>query len=132
MLAAIAATEHYLVSREAMSLAFAAVAFLSYLGAVPALGGLIEQIQAEAAGLPKNALAIMRLQILGVGVFLLATAGGHLLADLSGVAPLGMDFLRVLLLGLSFTALQASDYIRRTNPASPSGGGRGRLQRYTA
>src|SRR5680860_86030 len=40
----------------------AAVAMLSFTGAAgQSKGGLVEQIQAEGAGLPKNTLAVMRL-----------------------------------------------------------------------
>jgi hypothetical protein len=132
VLSALAAAEHYLLSRNPMSILFAGIAIMGYLGAMPALGGVVEQIQAEAAGLPRNALAIMRLQILGVGVFMLATSAGHMAADLAGARPLGIEFLTTLALGISFSALQASDYIRRTNPATPSGGGGGKLHRYNA
>jgi hypothetical protein len=132
IVAALSATQAYVFSHQFMSLVFAAVAILGFMGAMPAMGGVVEQIQAEAAGLPKNTLAAMRLQVLGIGVFMLAVATSRVLADLTGQAPLNLEFVNNLLLGMSFTALQASDYIRRTNPITPSGGGRGQLRRTPA
>jgi hypothetical protein len=126
VVAALAAAQQYAFSHQFMALVFAAVAILGFMGAIPALGGVVEQIQAEAAGLPKNALALMRLQVLGIGVFMLAVAVSQGLADITGQTQLTIQFVNDLLLGVSFTALQASDYIRRTNPATPSGG-RGQL-----
>lgn len=125
VLSAIAATQHFSLSKDPFSLMFVVVALLSYLGATPALGGLVEQIQAEAAGLPKNFIALMRLEVICVGLFLLFTAIGELAAHLFAGAPLTSGVAHNLLLGCALTALQGSDYIRRTNPATPSSGGRG-------
>ena len=125
VLSALAATQHFAVSHDFTVLLFTAVALLAYMGAMPALGGVVEQIQAEAAGLPKNTLAIMRLFILWVGAFLLTSVVVDVVADLIGSEPLDRQFALDLLMGVSLVALQASDYIRRTNPSIPSSGGRG-------
>lgn len=131
VVAALTAAQQYAFSHNFMSLMFAGVALLGFMGVMPALGGVVEQIQAEAVGLPKNTLAAMRLQVLGIGVFMLAVAISQVLADVTGQTPLTLQFVNNLLLGVSFTALQASDYIRRTNPATPSGG-RGQLHKHLA
>ena len=65
VLSALAATQHFAVSHDPTVLLFAVVALLAYMGAMPALGGVVEQIQAEAAGLPKHARDHAPLRILG-------------------------------------------------------------------
>ena len=84
--------------------------------------GLIEQLQAEATGLPKNTMAFMRLFILTVGVFNIASAACAFVASFGSGPITAGDVAVPLLIGLSLTALQLSDYIRRTNPVTPSGG----------
>lgn len=125
VLSALAATQHFAFSHDFMVLLFAAVALLSYMGAMPALGGVVEQIQAEAAGLPRNTLAFMRLFIFWMGAFLLTSVTVRAIADLIGSEPLDAQFALDLLMGVALVSLQASDYIRRTNPSIPSSGGRG-------
>jgi hypothetical protein len=125
VLSALAATQHFAVAHDPTVLLFAGIALLAYMGAMPALGGVLEQIQAEAAGLPKNSLAIMRLFVFWVGALLLTSAVARMFGDLLGSAPLDTQFALDLLMGVSLVSLQASEYIRRTNPATPSGGGHG-------
>lgn len=135
VLSALAATQHFSVAHDPTVLLFAGIALLAYMGAMPALGGVLEQIQAEAAGLPKNSLAIMRLFVFWVGALLLTSAVVRMFGDLIGSAPLDTQFALDLLMGVSLISLQASEYIRRTNPATPSGGGHGgsgRLKRVLA
>jgi hypothetical protein len=130
VVSALAATQHFGLSHDPTVLLFAAVALMAYMGAMPALGGVVEQIQSEAAGLPRNTLAFMRLFIFWMGALMLTTVSVRVIADLTGSAPLDKDFALDLLLGVSLVALQGSEYIRRTNPSTPSSGGRGgRLKR---
>lgn len=132
VISAWAATQHFMVTHNPIVLAIASVALLSYMGAGQSKGGLVEQIQAEAAGLPKNTLAFMRLEILGLGVFQLAIAVGSILAYFPSDALFSQAVGEPLLLGLALSALQFSDYIRRTNPATPSNGMRAGPRRSSA
>jgi len=117
-----AAAQHFMLTREPNMLLITCVALLSYMGMGHSKGGLVEQLQAEATGLPKNSLAFLRLFILAVGVFNVAVAACALAASF-GAEPIASSKITVpLLIGLSLTALQLSDYIRRTNPVTPSGG----------
>jgi len=117
-----AGVQHFMVTRDATMLLISAVALLSYMGIGQSKGGLVEQLQAEATGLPKNTLAFLRLFILTIGVFNLAV-GACTFAASFGSAPIkASDVAIPMLIGLSLTALQLSDYIRRTNPVTPSGG----------
>ena len=126
VLAALSATQHGVLFQDAKVYIFTVVALLSMTGLGVTRGGLVEQIQAEAAGLPKNAIAIMRMEVLLIGVWQLAIASCGLVAALltSDISPVP-DIARPLLLGIALTSLQASDYIRRTNPNFPTRGGRG-------
>lgn len=125
IVSALAATQHGVLFKEPAVFIFAGAALMSFVGVGQSRGGLVEQIQAEAAGLPKNAIALMRLQVLMIGVWQLAIAGGGFLAALGANVSITTDIVKPLLLGLALAALQAGDYIRRTNPITPSGGGRG-------
>jgi hypothetical protein len=129
VVSAVAATQHMIIFGEPILLLIAAAAVISFLGAGQSRGGLIEQIQAEAAGLPKNAVALMRLEVLILGLWHLAIAAGGFAALLTAPGSILELLIKPLLLGLALTALQASDYIRRTNPATPSRGGHGMLAR---
>src|SRR5687767_1653890 len=67
--AVLAASQYGISFRDPFQLVIAAIALLSFTGAAGhSKGGVVEQLQAEAAGLPKNTLALMRLGILAVGV----------------------------------------------------------------
>ena len=122
---ALAATQHGVLFRDPKVYLFVVVALLSMMGVGQSRGGLVEQIQAEAAGLPKNAIALLRLEVLMIGIWQLAIAGGGFLAALESNVSITAHIVRPLLLGLALVSLQAGDYIRRTNPNFPSGGGRG-------
>jgi hypothetical protein len=128
VLSAAAAIEHMIVFDDPILVLVAAVALLNFIGAGQSRGGLVEQIQAEAAGLPRNALALMRLLVLILGLWHLAIAAGGFFALLTEAGSVLDLLIKPLLLGLALTAFQASDYIRRTNPATPSGGNRGRAR----
>jgi hypothetical protein len=119
-----AATQYFSLTHDPIVVAIIVIAFLSWQGIGQSRGGLVEQIQSEAAGLPKNALVTLRLIILGAGALQLATASGDVLGTLGGGSLVTVHTLEALLLGSALVALQASDYIRRTNPFTPSSGGR--------
>ena len=124
--AAWAATQHFALSHDPMVTVLIVAAVLSWQGVGQSRGGLIEQIQSESAGLPKNTLVALRLVILGMGSLQLATATGDVLGTMGGGTLLTIHTLEAFLLGSALVALQASDYIRRTNPFTPSGGVRRR------
>jgi hypothetical protein len=126
--AILAASQHGVVFKDPFLLVIAGVAMLSFTGvAGQSKGGVVEQIQAEAAGLPKNTLAVMRLVILFVGTMQLANAAFGFVGLLNSNLSMTRYILDPLLFGIALTALQASDYICRTNPATPGKGGRGKL-----
>jgi hypothetical protein len=127
VLAAITAMQHVTISHNPIVLTFVGAAILCWMGHGQTRGGLVEQIQAEAAGLPKNAYAAMNFTALGIGLMQLAVAAGYLLEFLVGSPALPQEFVLSALLGCALTSLQASNYIRRTNPMTPSGGGRWRV-----
>jgi hypothetical protein len=124
-----AGVQHFMVTRDATMLLITCVALLSFMGIGQSKGGLVEQLQAEATGLPKNSIAFMRLLIIGIGVFSLITAACTLTASFTGELITTRAVAEPMLVGLALTALQLSDYIRRTNPATPGKGGRGKLHR---
>jgi phosphatidylglycerophosphate synthase len=126
--AALAAAQHGVVYRDPFLCVIAGAAILSYLGmAGQSKGGVVEQLQAEAAGLPKNTIAVMRLLILFTGVLQLAFAASGVASLFISYVPASRAVFDPLLMGIAFTALQASDYIVRTNPVTPGKGGRGKL-----
>jgi hypothetical protein len=125
--AAAAAVQHVVLVRDPGLLAVAGVALLSLRGLVASRGGLVEQIQVEAAGLPRNTLLVMRLAILGMGLLSLLTAVAYLVETLRTGVPLPVAAAESALSGVALFALQAADYIRRTNPVTPSGGHRMRI-----
>jgi hypothetical protein len=126
--AALAAAQNGVMYRDPFLCLIAGAAILSYLGmAGQSKGGVVEQIQAEAAGLPKNTIAIMRLLILFTGILQLAFAVSGVASLFTSLAPPTSEIFDSLLIGVAFTALQASDYIVRTNPVTPGKGGRGKL-----
>ena len=122
-----AALQHVVFTHDPGFLAVAGLALLSLRGLVPSRGGLVEQIQVEAAGLPRNTLLVMRLAILGLGLLSLLTAAAYVADALRTGAPLFSQAAESALSGIALFALQAADYIRRTNPVTPSGGHRMRV-----
>lgn len=118
-----AATQQFALTHDPIVTVIILAAVLSWQGIGQSRGGLVEQIQSEAAGLPKNTLVALRLVILAAGGLQLATASGDVLGTLFGGAFVTAQTLEALLLGSALVALQASDYIRRTNPFTPSSGG---------
>jgi hypothetical protein len=114
-----AASYHFSLFRNPIMAIFLGGAILSLLGAAQSKGGIVEQIQSEAAGLPRNTLAFMRLLTLGLGVFNLAMATAESTALIVASNPPPTTVKHFALLGLTLSALQAGEYIRRTNPATP-------------
>lgn len=125
-----AATQEFALTHNVVTIAIIVAAVLTwraqFMGVGVSRGGLIEQIQSEAAGLPKNALAAMRMMILAGGMLQIALAAGDLLSAFAGGMLLVRDLFDCFLLGSALVALQASDYISRTNPAPPRDGNRQR------
>ncbi|MFL5761818.1 MAG: hypothetical protein ACJ789_19135 [Thermomicrobiales bacterium] len=122
LFAAWAALQHVVISHDPSMLVIAGVALLSIFGVLKSRGGVVEQIQVEALGLPRRTFVILRVWLLVLGLFSLAMALGDLAVTLQSGAPLTLQAGQSWLLGLSLTALQTSDYISRTNPIFPSGG----------
>lgn len=130
MASALAAAQHGVIFQDPFVYMIASVSILSFIGvAGQSRGGVVEQLQAEAAGLPKNSIAALRLLMLFLGVLSLADVTVGLVHSAFDTAQLSRFMIDSLLIGIAFTALQASDYISRTNPATPGKGGRGKLVR---
>jgi hypothetical protein len=122
LFAAWAALQHLVISHDPMMILLAGIAMMSMAGVFRSRGGLVEQIQVEALGLPRRTFVILRVWLLVIGLFSLAMAIGDLAVTLQSGAPLTIQSAESWLLGCSLTALQTSDYISRTNPIFPSGG----------
>lgn len=123
-----AATQQFTLTHDPIMITIVVAAVINwqsqFTGRSLSRGGLVEQIQSEAAGLPKNTLVVLRLIILILGSFQLALAAGDVLSTLLGASLISVMTLQTALVGASLFTLQASDYIRRTNPMTPSGGHR--------
>ena len=102
----------------------AGLALLGWLGLMPSRGGLVEQIQVEAMRLPKNTFVLLRLWLFGLGLLRLSMAVAYVANAIQTCTTLPIEAVEQLLTGYALTALQTSDYIRRTNPTTPSNGGR--------
>jgi hypothetical protein len=122
--AAWAALQHVMLSHDPVMLIIAGVAMASLFGMLKSRGGLFEEIQTEALGLPRRTFVILRVWLLIIGLFSLAMAIGDLAVTLQSGVPLTIDSAESWLMGCALTALQSSDYISRTNPIFPSGGKR--------
>ena len=122
VVAAWASVQHLTLFRDPIVVVFASYALFALLGLTQSRGGLVEQIQAEAAGLPKWWFALCRLIVLGMGLFQLAVASGLVLEAVVVRSPGSLGATDALLLGCAMTALQAGDYIGRANPFTPSDG----------
>ena len=117
-----AALQHVAIVREPMMLMPVGLALMGLFGVGQSRGGLVEQIQVEALGLPKSTFAFLRVFLLFVGGFGLATGLGLLGAALQDGTAVPLAAVTELLGGGAFVALQAGDYIRRTNPPTISNG----------
>jgi len=119
ILATVAALIYVFLTHEFL---FLGVAVLAYAGSAPGKrrGGLIDEIQLEAAGLPRRTLKYLGVFILGLGLYgLLSSAMMIPIYLLHGDAIL--PCLPGLVGGLALTALKVADYVARTNPSRPDG-----------
>lgn len=101
---------------------FLGIAVLAYAGSVPGRqrGSLIEEIQLEAAGLPRHTMQVINVFMVALGLF--GIFSSVVLFALGLAAPAAFSFgFNSLAGGLAITALKIGDYISRTNPSRPSG-----------
>lgn len=96
---------------------FLGIAFLAYAGSAPGKqrGSLVEEIQLEAAGLPRRTLKYLAVFMFGLGLFGVLTSLPFVLLGLGGVGSAFAE-LPGLVGGAAITALKVADYIARTNP----------------
>ena len=128
VVAALAATQHGVLYHNPFLYLIAGLAVFSFTGmAGQSSGGIVEQLQAEAAGLPRNAIATLRLLMLFVGVLNMSIAVSRLAFLITDHPFTAGIVIEPLLIGIAFVSLQASEYISRTNPATPGKGGPGKL-----
>lgn len=134
LVAAAAATQHFLLYRSFGMLLIVVVAALCYRGiGGQSGGGIVEQIQSQAAGLPKNSIAFLRLFVLMLGLFSMVNGLTHLIASEMTANVLVSGILNEMLVGVALVSYQMSEYIRRTNSRTGSRGGRrpGKLVKST-
>ena len=107
---------HVALSRE---LTFLGIAFLAYVGSAPGRqrGSLVEEMQMEVSGLPRDLLKYVGVFVLAAGLFGLATSLPFLLLDLTH-GTIAVADLTGLAGGLALTILKLADYIARTNPSN--------------
>jgi hypothetical protein len=115
--------ERFVIFRDPYAVWFIALALFGLTGMGTSRGGVVEQMQMEVLRLPRNTLSILRIFLLGMGLLSLAQAVGLLLGAAAGGTGVTAEFGRQFLSGCALTALQVSEYIRRTNPIWPSRGG---------
>ncbi|HEY7032911.1 MAG TPA: hypothetical protein VH482_16320 [Thermomicrobiales bacterium] len=118
-----ASAQQFVIFRDPYAVWFLALALFGLTGIGVSRGGVVEQMQMEVLRLPRDTFAFLRIFLLVIGLFGLAQAAGLLLGAVAGGTELTSDFGAQLLSGFAITALQASEYIRRTNPTWPSRGG---------
>lgn len=102
------------------------LAVMGMLGLTRTRGGIVEQLQVEAVGLPKNTLIFFRLMLLLSGFMGLSSGLGYVVESIQTGVPVPAAGIESLLSGLMLVTLQSAEYIQRTNPSPPS---RGLLQR---
>ncbi len=107
---------------DPMVLSLVALAMLGLMGIGQSRGNVVEQMQIEVLGLPRRTFVVLRLSLLAIGLLSLATAAGDLLVSLQTGTAIPVPAVDSWLMGLALTALQVSEYIRRTNPSFPSKG----------
>jgi hypothetical protein len=120
---AVASAQRFVLFHDPFAMMVLALALIGLSGIGTSRGGVVEQMQMEVLRLPHNTLAFLRIFLLTIGLFALATAAGMLLGATLGGTGLPIGFGEQLLSGLALTALQSSEYIRRTNPIWPTRGG---------
>lgn len=101
---------------------FLGVVVLAYLGSLPGRqrGSLIEEMQLEVTGLPRNTLKYCAVLLLTVGLFGVVTGLPTIfIGTVSG--NLSYIDLPSLIGGLALVLLKVADYITRTNPSNRNG-----------
>lgn len=137
LVSAFAIVQHYMLYKDFTLLLFLLIAVFGFNGVTQngGGGGLVDQIQAEVAGLPKNTIPFLRLMILMLGLLALATGVIDLVALELNATVVASDIGRNLLLAVALLTVQFSDYIRRSTPPTNSRGGNrrtGKLIKSTA
>jgi hypothetical protein len=120
-----AALQNLVMFRDHVMVIIVGLAFFGLRGITQSRGGLVEQIQVEALGLPRWAFALARVTILVAGSLALADAAGMVAVAVQTRTGIPFDAVDACLRGSALVALQASEYIRRTNPPTISPNGRG-------
>jgi hypothetical protein len=120
-----AALQNMVMTRDHMMIVIVGLAFFGLRGTTQSRGGLVEQMQVEVLRLPRWTFAFLRLLLLSAGCLTLARVTGEAAVALQSQTPIpleaSVDFLR----GVALVALQAGEYIRRTNPPTISSNGHG-------
>lgn len=121
-----AALQDLAITRDHMMIVIAGLAFFGLRGFTQSRGSLVEQIQVEALGLPRWTFAFLRVMLLTLGCLALARATGGLAVALQTQTPIPFEAVDGFLRGIALVALQAGEYIRRTNPPTFFSNGHGR------
>ncbi len=122
LFAAWAGLQHTALFHDPMMLLWVGLALFGLMGIGQTRGNVVEQMQIELLGLPKQTFVVVRLFVLFIGLLSLATAAGELLLSVQIGTALPMTATGSLLTGLAMTSLQVSEYVRRTNPSFPTKG----------
>lgn len=123
LLSAWASLQRLLFLQDLYATWFIALALFGLTGLSPSRGGVVEQMQMEVIRLPRNTLTFFRILLLAMGLFGLAQATGMVIASILAEGFPAVSIGDQLLTGVALTALQAGEYIRRTNPPVRSNGG---------
>lgn len=109
---------------------FLGIAILAYAGSAPGKqrGSLIEEMQLEAAGLPRRTLKYLSVFMLGLGLFGVLTSLPFVALGLGGAGS-AIAELPGLIGGAAITSLKVADYITRTNPNHRDGDRERRIER---
>jgi hypothetical protein len=101
---------------------FLGIIVLAYLGSLPGRqrGSLIEEMQLEVSGLPRNTLKYLAVLLLTLGLFGVVTS---LPTIFIGTATGNLSYIDLpsLIGGLALVLLKVADYITRTNPSNRNG-----------
>lgn len=117
-----AALERVIVLHDILYLAVAFLAIQAFMRTgFSWTGGLVEQIQYEAAGLPRWMASAVNILCLFTGLFALSNALGYALASLVNGTLAPPALVDSLLSGLAFGCWKAGEYVARTVPGGPSG-----------
>lgn len=98
------------------------LALMGMLGLSRSRGGIVEQLQIEAVGLPKNSLVFIRLMLLFSGLMGLSSGLRYVATSIQSGTPIPPAGIESLLTGIMLHFLLSAEYIQRTNPTPPSRG----------